>query len=67
MLGFLVSTVLRGNPYLISCVPNVCVPTRERGNEKMMQQRHCVVEFADQAAAFININTTTELTEAETK
>jgi len=30
----------------------------------MMQQHHCVVEFADQAAAFININNSDELKNA---
>lgn len=33
----------------------------------MMQQRHCVVEFADQPGAFININSADDLTKAEAK
>lgn len=33
----------------------------------MVGQRHCVVDFSDQANAFININSATELTEAEKK
>lgn len=33
----------------------------------MRQQHHCVVEFADQAGAFININSSDELADAETR
>ncbi len=33
----------------------------------MMQQHHCVVEFADQADAFLNINSSEDLAKAEAK
>ncbi len=33
----------------------------------MVQQRHCIVDFSDQGDAFININNSQELTNAENK
>jgi molybdopterin-guanine dinucleotide biosynthesis protein A len=33
----------------------------------MVEQHHCVVDFSDHAAAFININSAAELTAVETK